>query len=77
MDLNGEDIVWRHFPTTDGYTTNDDGLVACRIYETIRAQKLWNAIMSNKKIVNYVKLNIYPDGGISRFRIFGKINDSN
>ena len=47
LDLNGEDIVWRHFPTTDGYTTNDDGLVACRIYETIRAQKLWNAIMSS------------------------------
>jgi len=22
---------------------------------------------------NYIKLNIYPDGGISRFRIFGKI----
>ncbi len=22
---------------------------------------------------NYIKLNIYPDGGISRFRIYGKI----
>ena len=23
--------------------------------------------------INYVKLNIFPDGGISRLRIFGKI----
>tara|TARA_Y100000590_G_scaffold469042_1_gene654591 strand:+ start:3514 stop:4503 length:990 start_codon:yes stop_codon:yes gene_type:complete len=27
-----------------------------------------------KKKINYIKLNIYPDGGISRFRAFGKIN---
>ena len=25
------------------------------------------------KKYNYIKLNIYPDGGISRFRVFGKI----
>ena len=47
LDLKGENIVWKHFPTSEGYTTNKDGLVACRIYETIRAQKLWNAIMSS------------------------------
>ena len=47
LDLNGDDIVWKHFPTTEAYTTNEDGLVACRVYETIRAQKLWNAIMSS------------------------------
>jgi len=27
--------------------------------------------MKNNKI-NYVKINIFPDGGISRFRMFGK-----
>ena len=27
--------------------------------------------MKNNKI-NYIKINIYPDGGISRFKIFGK-----
>jgi len=27
--------------------------------------------MKNKK-VNYIKINIYPDGGISRIRTFGK-----
>ena len=25
-----------------------------------------------KEKINYIKLNIFPDGGISRFRIFGK-----
>ena len=33
-------------------------------------------VQINKKFsrkINYVKLNIYPDGGISRFRIYGKI----
>jgi ribonucleoside-diphosphate reductase alpha chain len=47
LDLKGDDVVWKQFPTTEAYTTNKDGLVACRIYETIRAQKLWNAIMSS------------------------------
>ena len=30
-----------------------------------------NKLMKNDKI-NYIKINIYPDGGISRFKIFGK-----
>ena len=47
LDLKGSDIVWKPFPTTENYISNDEGLVACRIYETIRAQKLWNAIMSS------------------------------
>jgi len=25
-----------------------------------------------KNKINYIKINIFPDGGISRFRIFGK-----
>ena len=28
-----------------------------------------------KKVVNYVKLNIYPDGGVSRINIFGDISN--
>ncbi len=31
-----------------------------------------NKLMKNKKI-NYIKINIYPDGGISRIRAFGKV----
>jgi len=30
-----------------------------------------NKIMNNKKL-NYIRINIFPDGGISRVRIFGK-----
>ena len=29
--------------------------------------------MKNKKI-NYIKVNIFPDGGISRIRAFGKVD---
>ena len=32
-----------------------------------------NKLMKNKKI-NYIKINIFPDGGISRIRAFGKVN---
>ena len=31
-----------------------------------------NLLMNNKKI-NYIKINIFPDGGISRIRVFGKV----
>ena len=31
-----------------------------------------NKIMKNKK-VNYIKINIFPDGGISRIRVFGRV----
>ena len=30
-----------------------------------------NKIMKNKK-VNYIRINIYPDGGISRIRLLGR-----
>jgi len=31
-----------------------------------------NKLMKNKKI-NYIRINIFPDGGISRIRVFGKV----
>ena len=34
--------------------------------------KIKNSNFLNKKF-NYIKLNIYPDGGISRLRVFGKV----
>ena len=42
---NPEEIVWRHFPTTRGYVSDAEGRVACRIYKTVKARKLWNVIM--------------------------------
>ena len=40
-------IVWRHWATTEGYTTNDLNQVACRVYDTVRARRLWDLIMSS------------------------------
>ncbi len=40
-------IVWREWPQTEGYITNERGEVACRIYRTVPARTLWDAIMSS------------------------------
>jgi ribonucleoside-diphosphate reductase alpha chain len=49
QELNDEntEIVWRYWPETKGYITNDIGQVACRIYKTIPASRLWNLIMAS------------------------------
>lgn len=47
IDLtNPEKVVWREWPVKKGYIANDAGLVACKIYKTIRARRLWDVIMS-------------------------------
>jgi ribonucleoside-diphosphate reductase alpha chain len=48
LDLSNPDqVLWREWPQTEGYVTRDDGLVACRIYRTIPARRLWDMIMSS------------------------------
>jgi ribonucleoside-diphosphate reductase alpha chain len=42
---NSEEVLWRHFPHSKGYVADDQGRVACRIYKTVKARKLWNVIM--------------------------------
>ncbi|MDH5694848.1 MAG: adenosylcobalamin-dependent ribonucleoside-diphosphate reductase [Gammaproteobacteria bacterium] len=42
-----QEIIWREWPVTEGYLTNDNGLVACRVYRTIRARRLWDMIMAS------------------------------
>jgi len=44
---DASNVVWREWPTTESYITNDVGQVACRIHKTIKASKLWNLIMSS------------------------------
>ncbi|MDG4555362.1 MAG: adenosylcobalamin-dependent ribonucleoside-diphosphate reductase [Candidatus Competibacter sp.] len=47
-DLNDAgQIVWREWPTTNGLIVNDNGQVACKIYRSIRARRLWDMIMSS------------------------------
>lgn len=40
-------VIWRDWPTHQGYVTNAEGFVACRIYKTMPARRLWNLIMSS------------------------------
>src|ERR1700683_3322817 len=48
MDLSdANQFIWREWPTHEGYVTNDDGLVACRIYRTVPARRIWDVIMSS------------------------------
>lgn len=40
-----EQVLWQDWPITEGYTVDDEGRVACRIYRTLKARRLWNLIM--------------------------------
>ena len=42
-----ETVVWRSWPVHDGYVTNDLGKVACRVYRSVRARRIWDVIMSS------------------------------
>ena len=48
MDLTNEDeVVWRFFPVAKNYLMNNEGKTACKVYRTIKAQRLWDSIMSS------------------------------
>ena len=40
-------FVWREWPYTSGYVANDEGLVACKIYKSLPARRVWDLIMSS------------------------------
>ena len=40
-------FVWREWPHTEGYVANEEGLVACKIYKTLPARRVWDVIMSS------------------------------
>ncbi len=39
--------LWRDWPVHEGYVVNEEGLVACKIYKTIPAKRLWDVIMTS------------------------------
>jgi len=59
-------VVWRDWPTTEGYIARDDGMVACRIYGHIKARHLWDMIM--------VSTYDYAEPG---FILIDKVNEMN
>ena len=44
---NSDQVVWREWPVNDGYLSDDEGRVACRIYRKIRARQIWDVIMTS------------------------------
>jgi ribonucleoside-diphosphate reductase alpha chain len=47
-DLNDTSkFLWREWETHDEYVVNDQGLVACKIYKTMPARRMWDVIMTS------------------------------
>lgn len=44
-EINWDEVIFREWPITEGYITNTDGLVACKVYNTVKARDLWDTIM--------------------------------
>jgi len=48
LDLHDtENLVWRDWPVKKGYLVNEARQVACKVYKTIRARRLWDVMMSS------------------------------
>ncbi|HET8701855.1 MAG TPA: LAGLIDADG family homing endonuclease, partial [Nitrococcus sp.] len=47
IDLDDpEQVAWREWPNRQPYVTREDGLVACRVFRRIKAQRIWDMIMA-------------------------------
>jgi ribonucleoside-diphosphate reductase alpha chain len=48
IDLSDpEQVLWREWPVTGGYATNEKGEVASRVYKKVPARRLWDMIMAS------------------------------
>jgi ribonucleoside-diphosphate reductase alpha chain len=48
IDLaDANQVIWRDWPTSKGYVSRDDGMVACRVYSRARARGLRDMIMTS------------------------------
>jgi len=48
LDLDDDSqVVWREWPEAGNYVSNGDGLVACKIYKTLPARRVWDVIMAS------------------------------
>ena len=44
---NPAEVVWRDWPITDGYVTDETGRVACQVSKTLPAKRVWDMIMTS------------------------------
>jgi ribonucleoside-diphosphate reductase alpha chain len=44
---DAEKVVWRDWAVQDGYVANASGLIACKIYKSLPARRVWDSIMSS------------------------------
>ena len=48
IDVNdAEQVIWREWPSNERYVTRDDGQVACRVFRTMKARRIWDMIMTS------------------------------
>ena len=48
LDLeDGEQVVWREWPCDGDYVRDEAGLVACKVYKTVPARRMWDVIMTS------------------------------
>jgi ribonucleoside-diphosphate reductase alpha chain len=48
IDMGDPDqVLWRDWPATGNYVTNDEGMVACQVYKKLPARRLWDMIMAS------------------------------
>ena len=40
-------FIWREWPVHDQYVVDEHGLVACKIYKTLPARRMWDVIMTS------------------------------
>ncbi len=48
IDLQDSDqVIWRDWPIKEGYIVDESGKIACKVYRTIPARRLWDVIMTS------------------------------
>ncbi len=48
LDIDDESqFVWRDWPEAGDYATDNEGLVACKVYKTLPARRVWDIIMAS------------------------------
>jgi len=55
--LDNSQFVWRDWPEAGNYVSNAEGLVACKIYKTLPARRVWDVIMALIDKVNEMNNN--------------------